>query len=109
MQEEVKVVASEATSWWDISFTFLVAAFFGSLRYLQEFLAKPRPPFELLVFTIKMLTALGAGLIVALVAKKLQIGPEWTAVAGAIAGWAGADFINDAKEVLRDFVRRKAG
>lgn len=108
MTEEGKGVVGTAIHWGETLLVLLVAAFFGVLRYLQQFQNEPRPKFEWLVLSIKGLTALAIGFLVALIGRKMQIDVEWIAVGGALGGWAGAEIINDAKEVLRDWIRRKA-
>lgn len=96
-----------AAHWMETLLAFLLAAFFGFLRYLQHFTATPRPPFEWLIATINALTAGSAGVAVGWAMREWQVGPNFTAFTVAVVGWGGAEFMGIFKEAIRDYLLRK--
>lgn len=103
-----KATAALSAWWGDLGSALTLAASFGLVRYLQEFLAPEKPAFKWLVFAAKVTTSMAAGFLALKVTDALGAGETWKTVGIAIAGWGGADFINAVKEAWFDWVRRKA-
>lgn len=92
-----------------LAFSFALAAFFGLVRYLQEFLgAGEKPAFKWLIAGAKVMTAGAVGLAVHWLLAEWKVGENYGAFLTAIAGYGGAETLNAMKEAALDAIRRKA-
>lgn len=91
-----------------IALSFVIAAFFGLIRYLQDFLVADPPAFKWFVFSAKILTAGSVGLVVYWLLLEWKITGGYNAFLIAVAGYGGAESLNAFKEAGLDFLRRKA-
>jgi len=108
--DEEQGVASAFAKFADIGLSFALAAFFGLIRYLQEFLNPQAPPaFKWVIAVAKGFTAGAVGMLTHWLLSEWRVGPNMSAFLIAVAGYGGAETIELFKEMLHDFVRRKAG
>lgn len=92
-----------------VALAFGIAAFFGLIRVLQDYIAPDAPPkFRWLIAVAKTLVAGSAGMLTMWVCLYWEVGPYLSAFLIAIAGYGGAETLNACKEALYDFIRRKA-
>lgn len=92
----------------DITVSFAIAAFFGLIRYLQDFVGPEPPAFRGLVAAAKILTAGAAGMLVHWLVVEWKVSSNFSAFLVAIAGYGGAESINAMKEAWLEYIRRKA-
>lgn len=92
----------------DLALSFGIAAFFGLIRYLQDFVGNEPPAFKWLIAAAKILTAGAVGLLVHWLVVEWKVSGNFSAFLIAVAGYGGAESINAFKEVGLDFLRRKA-
>jgi hypothetical protein len=88
----------------------LIAAFFGLLRYSQDFTQDPPPKFRLVIAALKATTAGAAGWLATLLLLEWSWIPDKIYLSGillALSGWGGAEFINTVKEGFYDFLRKR--
>lgn len=92
----------------DIALSFAIAAFFGLIRYLQDFVGNEPPAFKWLIAAAKVLTAGAVGMLVHWLVIEWKVSSNFGAFLIAVAGYGGAESINAFKEVGLEFIRRKA-
>jgi hypothetical protein len=92
----------------DAALAIAIAAFFGLIRYMQDFLGPEPPAFKWVFATAKVLTAGAVGLLVHWLVIEWKVSPNFSAFLIAVAGYGGAESINAFKEVGLEFIRRKA-
>jgi hypothetical protein len=92
----------------ELAISFMIAAFFGLIRYLQDFVGTEPPAFKWLIAGAKILTAGAVGLLVHWLVVEWKVSGNFSAFLIAVAGYGGAESINAFKEVGLDFIRRKA-
>lgn len=93
---------------------FLLGAFFGLLRHIQEFAQATPPPFIWWVAAIRGATAGAVGAIATWLAMEWHLyqgHPYLTGVFIALSGWGGVEFLNAAstavQEAISDYLRRR--
>lgn len=88
---------------------FGIAAFFGLIRVLQDYLAPDAPPqFRWIVAIAKTSIAGAVGMLTMWLMLYWEVGPYMSAFLIAIAGYGGAETLQVFKEAGYDFIRRKA-
>lgn len=103
-----KSLAAILAQYADASLAILIAAFFGLIRYLQDFLGSEPPGFKWVIALAKILTAGAVGLLVHWLVIEWKVSANFSAFLIAVAGYGGAESINAFKEAGLEFIRRKA-
>jgi hypothetical protein len=92
-----------------VSLGFLIAAFFGFIRVLQDYIAPDAPAkFRWVVATVKTMIAGATGVLTTWLCLQWEIGPYMSGFLIAVAGYGGAETLQVFKEAGYDFIRRKA-
>lgn len=94
----------------DLALSFGLAAFFGLIRYLQEFLNPGAPTaFKWLIAIAKGFTAGAVGMLTHWLVAEWEVRPNLAAFLIAVAGYGGAESIELFRSALRDMVLRWVG
>ena len=108
MHDNDNAIIVAFTRFGDLALSFVIAAFFGLIRYLQDFTSTEPPAFKWFIAAAKVLTAGAVGLLVHWLVVEWKVSSNLGAFLIAVAGYGGAESINAFKEVGLDFIRRKA-
>lgn len=103
-----KSIAAAIAQHADAALAVLIAAFFGFIRYLQEFLDREPPAFKWLIAVAKVLTAGSVGYLVHILTIEWGVTSGYGAFMIAIAGYGGAETLNAGKEAFLGYLRGKA-
>lgn len=106
MNETPGSIVKILVEWKDTALAFGLAAFFGVVRYMQDFIVGDGDPpaFKWIIAVAKTVTAAASGLLTAWLCKEWQIGPYMSAVMISTAGYGGAEALNVFKEGFRNAV-----
>lgn len=107
--DEKELAAGLSKNLNQVTIGFLIAAFFGLIRVLQEYIAPDAPPqFRWIVAIAKTLIAGAVGILTTWLCLQWDLGPYMSGFLIAVAGYGGAETLQVFKEAGYDFIRRKA-
>lgn len=95
---EEKGLVTLLHNWKETILVVGLAAFFGVVRYAQDFVVDAPPQFKWIIACAKTITAAAAGLLSHWLCREWDIGPNMTAVMVATAGYGGAEALNFFKQ-----------
>lgn len=113
MEEQKEIVTGairNISQYWDLGLSFLLASFFGFIRYLQDILDPATSnKFKWFVALAKGLTAGSVGLLTYWLLQEWTISKSLSAFLIGIAGYGGAETLQAFKEGAFNALRNMLG
>lgn len=95
---------------WSLLLGVCIAVFFGIVKEAKEYSqTNPTPPIKWKMLFLKAILAGASGLLVTMLTLEWKLGPYLSGVLVAVAGYAGAEFIEVIKEAAYETIRRRLG